>query len=360
MSARPPVHRDAEVTVELLDWSEEARTAWQMVRERQAQASPLAEPDWFDVLARTYRPTLSVFAARSANGQPAGVVPTYTVRDIRGGRHLYGLRHGLVADKATTADALCAAVAAHCSSAGIVSALLTSGGASIATAGKRTVRHSLTLALPGDADTLWSSFRDKVRNTIRKAGRSDVQFAVSPERIDDFWRLAADAMTAQSLPVKSRRFFRSIADVFGSRARLYCASRGGSLIGGMLVLANGTEASYAYGAFDPEGRRLGVNSALMWEVSKDLISRGYSALDLGESTVGGGTYKFKQRLGGIATPVHYIDPLHGGAADTESAAGNAAAVRAAPSRFLALANCLPAAAPRRVALTWLGAHSRIL
>lgn len=347
------------LTVRRIDWSAEARTIWSDFRAGQDRANPLADPAWFNILAQSYRPSLSLFVARRKNGAVAGILPTYTVRDIRGGRHLYSLRHGLTAVTVPVAESLCAAVEDHCRATATASALVTSGEVSLVTQHHHWTRASLTLSLPSSTDILWASFRDKVRNTIRKAERNGVVFCVMPSAVDTFWSLEADAMAAQLLPVKSRRFFRAIVGEFGNRARLHTASLDNALIGGMLVILGDGIASYAYGAFNSVGRNLGANSALMWKVAESLIGEGYTELDLGESTAGGGTYKFKERIGGLAVPIHYADPLRAAMPDDQTKPRKDTTALPPPGRFLRMAGRLPTL-PRRAALTWLGGRGRIV
>lgn len=345
------------LTVETMDWSAVAQTLWAGYAARRNDANPLGGPDWFTVLERAFRPTLMLFVARNGDGSVCGILPAYVIRGLRGTRHLFSLRHGLAADTQAAALALIAAVAEHCQVRNIASAVVTSGATEFDVPYRQWTRDSLTLPLPADPDTLWSGFRDKVRNTIRKTERSDIEISTSMDQIDGFWRVSADAMAAQSLPVKPRRFFHAIRDAFGDRARLYTANQATRVIGGMLVVTGAPIACYAYGAFSLEGRQLGVNSALAWRVASDLIGQGFTELDLGESTAGGGTYKFKQRLGGVTQAVHYIDPLappaqsEGTAANTSTAGGTGIVKR--------VVTALPPT-PRRAALIWLGKHGRLI
>ena len=344
-------------TVDALDWSADTSTLWAGHLARCSNVNPLGEPGWFDVLSENFRPALTLFVARDSSGGTRGILPTYTVRGLRGARHLFSLRHGLNAENPEVARSLLDAAADHCRKRDISSAIVTTGLSEVAVPCRQWARESLSLALPKDSDELWTGFRDKVRNTIRKAERGDIVVSTSMDQLDGYWRMSADAMAAQNLPVKPRRFFRAIGDSFGDRALLYTAHQGGAIIGGMLVITRAPIACYAYGAFSLEGRRLGVNSALLWRVASDMIDEGFSELDLGESTPGGGTYKFKQRLGGVAQQIHYFNPLSPTATDQGPTA--TAAATGGTGVINRIVGALPLA-PRRAALTWLGGYGRLI
>ncbi|MGE0254626.1 MAG: lipid II:glycine glycyltransferase FemX [Alphaproteobacteria bacterium] len=340
----------------VLPWADASRVAWQAAFDAAPEGHPLADPRWFDVIGRVWGVRRHVVVAPGR----AGVLPVYEVRSIGGARHIFSPKHGLIARDTGTAKALLEALGDHARSRRAHGVSVTSGWIDHAVPVAGRTRTAQELALPADADTFWAGLRDKVRNTIRKAERAGIAVDRDPAHIDAFWRLQADAMAARGLPVKPRGFFRDIAATFAADMTLYTALSDGQTAGGMLVLRGRGTALYAFGAYDPVARDAGAASLLAWHAARDLIAAGFSRFDLGESTKGGGTWRFKAGLGASDRSVHYYDPLRpADAAQDVARPGHAAAEPSRPGRLRRALLTLPEPL-RRPALTALSGHGRLL
>jgi len=73
---------------------------------------------------------------------------------------------------------------------------------------------------------------------------------------------------------------------------------------GFLLLANG-RAEIPWAACLPEPKRRGFNMKLYWELLSTAVAKRCSVFDFGRSTVGAGTYKFKQQWGAVPRQLYW-------------------------------------------------------
>src|SRR5262249_18461919 len=128
--------------------------------------------------------------------------------------------------------------------------------------------------------------------------------------------------------------------------------------GAMIVITVAGHAAYPFGAFDDEGRRLGANSLLMWQVAQDLASEGVGDLDLGPSALGSGAYRFKSHMGGGPQTLHYVDLVQRGPTGNV-AAPSVPRASASLGRLDRVIESLPFALRMRARM-WLGGTGRLL
>jgi len=335
-----------------------ARFAWQHLLESVPAARVHADLRWLDVLRQAYGVRDTVVLARDASGAVLGGLAGYESRTLRWQRTFHSLRHGLLATQDAALPALLAAVSGRSRERGCVSAIVGGSARLVDASYRESIRHALLLDLNVSAQSLWSGFRDKVRNTIRRAERAGLTVSRDAGHLDAFHALYARAMTERGVNVRSRKFFHSLFSVFGTDARLYSALSGGRLCGAMVVIAAGGQSVYPYGAFDDDGHRLGANSLLLWHVARDLAADGVWSLDLGPSAPGSGSFRFKTHVGGVPQELHYVELLQARAVPGE---GGMPQPRAAPSsgRLDRVIGYLPMAI-RIQAHTWLGYTGRLL
>lgn len=259
----------------------------------------LADARWLAAIDDAY-------GARSKRLSLAGVeIPGYAVRDLRGRRAFHALPDTLPdADAALLAEA-----GAALRAAGFAEAWIDVGRRGAEFGLRERVRISPILGLTPGADAIWRGFRDKVRNTVRKAEKSGFSVSDDPQALDAFHALYARAMDEKGVAIRSKDFFRAILARFGDQATLYTARENGELRGGVLIVRNARQAAYPYGAADDAGKRGGATSLLLWHAIGDLCARGIESLDLGPSSPGGGTFRFKTHLGAVPLERRYVDVL---------------------------------------------------
>lgn len=250
------------------------------------------------------------YGARTFRVAAAGLeVPGYVVRSIRGQRIFYGLPDSLYGQPVERIPEFLDTIRAPLRNEGFVQAWVDLGHPMPLAGFRRRVRTSPVIDLRPGTEAIWSGFRDKVRNTIRKAERSAFMISDDTRHVDAFHALYASAMDEKGAAIRSLAFFRALLERFGAQAMLKTAWKDGLIRGGVLILRNGRGASYPYGAADPEGKRAGITSLLLWRAIGELCGLGVPHLDLGPSAPGGGTYRFKIHLGGAPRERHFLDVL---------------------------------------------------
>ncbi|MEQ8819154.1 MAG: GNAT family N-acetyltransferase [Sumerlaeia bacterium] len=128
----------------------------------------------------------------------------------------------------------------------------------------------------GNAEELWNGFKGELRTNIRKALKLGIMVEPDGEDWPGFFRLYRglfEERLGARLPFGEQRFAELCrAVVAGGAGRLYEArDRQGRLHVSALILIEPRRghAAYALSASDPELRKSGANSCLLWRVFQD-------------------------------------------------------------------------------------------
>jgi serine/alanine adding enzyme len=207
---------------------------------------------------------------------------------------------------------------------------------------------NLSMPLPSDADRLWRQLDGSVRNQVRKAERNGLSVELGgAEKLPDFHAIFAARMHDLGSPVHSKRFFDSVFEAFGSRARVALVRKGTTPVGGLVAIACNGVMTVPWASCLPEYFALCSNMLLYWETIRAACLEGYGRFDFGRSTRDSGTYRFKRQWGALESPLYwYSIPL---AAGTSRPAGESAAA----AYLVGLWKRLPLSVTRR-----LGPHVR--
>lgn len=168
---------------------------------------------------------------------------------------------------------------------------------------ERTDKVHMRLALPTSPELLMASFKSKLRSQIKKASENpfEVHFG-GQELLSDFFNVFARNMRDLGTPVYSKNLFREILSSFassstGSKAELCVVRLNDQAISGALLVhhAHRTEvpSASALRQFNPTN----VNMWMYWQLLQRAIEQGSTEFDFGRSTIGAGTYKFKEQWG---------------------------------------------------------------
>ncbi|MCC7416169.1 MAG: GNAT family N-acetyltransferase [Acidobacteria bacterium] len=188
----------------------------------------------------------------------------------------------------------------------------------------RQHKVNLTLALPSDPAALWSGFDRSVRNQVRKAERSGLRAAREDRSaLPALYDAYAERMRELGSPPHAPAFFRAVADLFDTRARLVTVRKDGAPIGGLIAIAHGDTLTVPWASCRSAYRSLCPNMLLYWETLRAACADGFRRFDFGRSTRGSGTWRFKRQWGTVEEPLFWYQvPLDGRAPDV--AAGGAA------------------------------------
>ena len=263
---------------------------------------------WLTVLERGlgHRPYL--FEARHA-GKTVGVLPLAYVSSRLFGRYLVSLPYvnsfGVNANHKATADALVDAAVELTDELDVRHLQLRHEVELNHSALSESLKSKvlMQLALPSTTDELWSQFRPKVRNQIRKG--QDQPFDVSwgsTEQLDDFYSVFSRNMRDLGTPVFPKRLFVNILEQFPDEAE-FCVVRDGerSIAAGLLV--HGEKRTEVPSASSlREYNKTNANMLMYWHLLQRTVERHQEIFDFGRSSIDGNTFRFKKQWGAQPVP----------------------------------------------------------
>lgn len=166
---------------------------------------------------------------------------------------------------------------------------------------------SMLMSLPEDSETLFSSFKSKLRSQIRKAEKNGLHYKVGSEQtmLDDFYQVFSHNMRALGSPVHAKQWFQSLLKYYQEKMVISIVYKDETPIGAGIVLIAGNKAAIPWASTKAEYNRLSPNMMLYWSLLKHLSDNGVEKFDFGRSSFGEGTYKFKQQWGAQPSPLNW-------------------------------------------------------
>jgi hypothetical protein len=135
-------------------------------------------------------------------------------------------------------------------------------------------------------DALWKRFRDTHRRHFRSAEKQGV--TVSPagslEEVDAYYAIYRDSLRGwgdRATGFYPRSLFRNIAkmEAFGDGIRLLLARKGGTVIGGVVVVYHGAQAVYWHGVSRRESASAHPSPFLLVSALREACEQGYRWFD---------------------------------------------------------------------------------
>ncbi len=167
----------------------------------------------------------------------------------------------------------------------------------------KTVKVSMRLGLPASPEELWSSFSSNLRRKIRKPEKEGFSWRFGREEaLDGFYTIFSANMRDLGTPVYSKGFFRNMLQSF-PKSTWICTvkTKEDQPIAAGFLVGFKDRLEIPWVSSLRSYNRLYTNQFLYWNILKFACERGYRVFDFGRSTVGEGTYKFKEQWG--AEPV---------------------------------------------------------
>lgn len=172
-----------------------------------------------------------------------------------------------------------------------------------------TVRQhkvAMVVALAPDPSKLWDALSSRLRGKVRKAINSGSTFSIcGPEGLADFYSVFALNMRDLGTPVYSRRLFEAVLASNSGSGRLLLVHRAGAPVAAALALQNGSTLELPWICSNYGESKSNVNEFLYWSAIEWACQQGYQFLDLGRSSIGAGTYRFKQQWNPEERPLHW-------------------------------------------------------
>lgn len=177
----------------------------------------------------------------------------------------------------------------------------------------RTHKATLVLQLPTTVDELSDRLGAKLRSQIRRADREQPEVREGgAELIADFYPVFAETMRDLGTPVYPRRFFELMFDRVGADCRIVIVRLAGEPAA-VAVLTHGRDTvEIPWAGSLRRFRPAAVNMRLYWECLRHAVESRRLRFDFGRSTIGSGTYRFKQQWGADPVPLYWYYPLEAG------------------------------------------------
>ena len=173
--------------------------------------------------------------------------------------------------------------------------------------------HKVLMRLPFPAsteslsvsDVLWKSFKSKLRSQVQRPLRADL--AVSKggvELLDGFYRVYVRNMRDLGSPPHSRKWFQSVLEELGDKAKIFLVCLpDGTVTGGSVLLMHQHVGTVPWASTVREWNNLSPNMLLYWSMLKFCADSGCREFDFGRSTPQEGTYRFKAQWGAMPVPL---------------------------------------------------------
>ena len=281
-------------------------SAWDSFVNEAQNATSYHRFKWSEVITKSFGHQCHYLAAVDNNGEWQGVLPLVHMRSKLFGNFLISVPFvnygGLLYKNDAAATVLLEEAERLRRILGATHVELRHVGRRVD--GIQTRQHKVTmlLDLATDVDAQWSGFNAKLRNQIRKAERSGLQFVAGHvELLDGFYAVFVRNMRDLGTPVYSKRFFRNILEAFSDTTRVFAVYHQTRMIAAGIGswFKNTLEIPWASSIADY--KMLCPNNMLYWEAIRFAIREGLNRLDFGRSTPNEGTYNFKKQWG--AQPV---------------------------------------------------------
>lgn len=272
--------------------------AWDAFAAGQAGAAPFHGWGWLEAVRQAYGfPVFPLLALRG--GEPAGLLPLVRLRLPGLPGWLVSLPYCDCGGPLAAEDEVGQALVDHALD---LAARLGTNGLEIRqetddprSSGKVLMR----LALPDGADRLMEAFPSKLRSQIRKPSRDGLTARTGgAELLDAFYRVFSRNMRDLGSPTHSLGWFRAVLAGFGERARVTVVSMpDGAPAAGAVTLVQGNRVFVPWASSLRRYNRHSPNMLLYWTLLSRAADEGREACDMGRSTPGEGTYRFKEQWG---------------------------------------------------------------
>ena len=148
-----------------------------------------------------------------------------------------------------------------------------------------TFDRTVILDLTADEDAILAGMKKRGRRDVRKALRAEnLEVHDETERyaevFPELYELLTETASRDGFGVAPRQTYETMLGSLGHHARLYTVRSGKQALCWGIVTVNGPLATYYYAASSAEARKVGAPDLLIWEMCRDLKSRGVAEFDL--------------------------------------------------------------------------------
>ena len=264
---------------------------------------------WMRIFRQTFGHTPYPLAALR-DGAICGVLPLMLVSSKLFGRFLISMPFvnygGILADDAEAGQALVAEAETLRQRLEAKSVELRYCQPSGSGLPMKETKVSMMLDLPETPDILWTGFKDKVRNQVRKARKSGLVCDTGHiDLLDDFYSVFCVNMRDLGTPVYARQFFTTVLAALPESTRILRVRLNNQCIAAGIIYTYGNTMQMPWASSLLAQRALCPNHALYWQALEAACLEGYTIFDFGRSTPESGPWRFKKQWGTREVPLHW-------------------------------------------------------
>jgi FemAB-related protein (PEP-CTERM system-associated) len=164
----------------------------------------------------------------------------------------------------------------------------------------------MIIDLPENSDTLWNSFRSKLRSQIKRPQKDGLIFRLgSIELINDFYTVFRINMRDLGSPVHSKAWIASMIESYGTNAHIGVVFKDRLPLAAGIIFEFRDTVSMPWASALGEFSKLSPNMLLYWGFLEFACDYSFKKFDFGRSTPGEGTFKFKEQWGAMPYPLYW-------------------------------------------------------
>jgi hypothetical protein len=168
-----------------------------------------------------------------------------------------------------------------------------------------SIKTSVILDVIKGEESVWSELRRETRKDIKKGIKKNLFIGEGWDFLDQFYTVYVENMMQKNALIHSKKYFIQLSKNLGKKASLFVVIDGSEVISGIIVLYSKSIAELYIGAWNRKFANKSPYSFMYWHAITDAINKGIKMIDMGESTKGSGTYKYKVNFGGNPVNTEY-------------------------------------------------------
>jgi FemAB-related protein (PEP-CTERM system-associated) len=170
----------------------------------------------------------------------------------------------------------------------------------------RSHKVRMLFELPDSSAKLMSSFKSKLRSQIRKPMKIGLETKIGGlELLDDFYTVFSRNMKELGSPVHSKGIVKNVLGEFNEKSRIVIVYKGKRPLAGSVVIGYRDILENPWASSLREFSKISPNMLLYWAMLVYGCDQKYKQFDFGRSSMGEGTYKFKEQWGARPVALHW-------------------------------------------------------
>lgn len=262
-------------------------SAWDSFVQSAQGATPYHQFKWKTVITKSFGHQCHYFGAIDSNGAWQGVLPLVYMRSKLFGNFLISVPFvnygGLLYMNDSAAGTLLEEAERLRQTLGATHVELRHVGETLKGIPTRQHKVTMILDLAPDTEAQWRSFNAKLRNQIRKAQKSGLQFVAGHlELLDGFYEVFARNMRDLGTPVYAKNFFHNILEAFPESTRIFAVYHNTRVIAAGIGSWFRKTLEIPWASSINDYKMLCPNNMLYWEAIQFAIRNGFNKLILAD------------------------------------------------------------------------------